>query len=113
MALPTRLWVQAYVARFSAQGKSVFVVRSGDPHRGVVLVKLHLLGEGFRVMAQRRDLDGVLTWESVLGEAPAPEVEADGYIERQAGYDPDLWVIEVEMRPDDAELDQLFQGPAL
>jgi hypothetical protein len=113
MALPTRLWVQAYVARFSAQGKSVFVLRRGDPHRGVVLVKLHLLGEGFRVMAQRRNLEGDLAWESVLGEAPAPEAEADGFIERQAGYDPDLWVIEVEMRSDDAELDQLFSGPVV
>lgn len=113
MALPTRLWVQAHVARFSAQGKSVVVIRRGDPHRGVVMVKLHLLGAGFRVVAQRRDLDGVLAWETVLGATPVPEAEADAFIERQTGYDPDLWVIEFEMRPDDADTIAVFQGPVV
>lgn len=111
MALPTRLWVQAHVARFTAQGKSVVVIRRGDPHRGVVMVKLHLLGQGFRVVAQRRNMDGALMWETVLGDSPAPEAEADAFIERQTGYDPDLWVIEFELRPDDAEAIGVFHGP--
>ncbi len=111
MALPTRLWVQAHVARFTSQGKSVVVVRRGDPHRGVVMVKLHLLGEGFRIVAQRRDMDGALTWETVLGESPVPEADADNFIERQIGYDPDLWVVEFEVRPDDAEAMEAFRGP--
>jgi len=110
MALPTRLWVQAYVARFTSQGKSVVVVRQGDPHRGVVIVKLHILGEGFRVVAQRRNLDGVLGWETVLGAPPVSEPEADGYIDRQAGYDPDLWVIEIDMRPGEEDI---FSGSVL
>jgi hypothetical protein len=111
MALPTRLWVQAHIARFAAQGKSAVVVRRGDPHRGVVMVKLHLLGEGFRVFAQRRNMDGALMWEAALGDLPVPESEVDAYIERQTGYDPDLWVIEFEMRPDDVEAIGLFRGP--
>jgi len=111
MALPPRLWVQAHVARFNAQGKPAVVVRRGDPHRGVVIVKLHLLGEGFRVVAQRRNLDGALMWDTVLGDPPVPESEADAYIGRQTGYDPDLWVIEFEMRPDDAEAIGVFRGP--
>jgi hypothetical protein len=109
-ALPTGLWVQAHVARCSSQGIPVVVVRRGDPHRGVVIVKLHVRGQGFRVVAQRRNLDGALTWETVLGAEPVPEPDADGYIKRQAGYDPDLWVIEIEMRPDD---ENIFQGPVI
>lgn len=107
-ALPTGLWVQAHVARCSSQGTPVVVVRRGDPHRGVVIVKQYLAGQGFRVVTQVRDLDGVLHWQTVLGEEPVAEDEADGYIERQAGYDPDLWVIEIEMRPGDEDM---FQGP--
>ena len=102
-ALPTGLWVQAHVARCSAAGTPVVVVRRGDPHRGVVVVKQHLVGEGFRVVTQTRDLDGVLFWQTVLGEEPVPEREADAYIDRQAGYDPDLWVIEIEMRAADED----------
>lgn len=107
-ALPTGLWVQAHVARWSSRGTPVVVVRRGDPHRGVVIVKQNLAGRGFRVVTQVRDLDGVLHWEAVLGEEPVAEDEADRYIDRQAGYDPDLWVIEIEMRPDDEDM---FQGP--
>lgn len=107
-ALPTGLWVQAHLARCSSQGIPIVVVRRGDPHRGVVLVKQHLLGQGFRVVAQVRDLDGGLNWETVVGKEPAAEAEADTYIERQTGYDPDLWVIEIEVRPG---VDDIFQGP--
>jgi hypothetical protein len=30
--------------------------------------------------------------------APRPQKEIDEYLARQAGYDPDIWVIEVEDR---------------
>jgi hypothetical protein len=109
-SLPTGLWVQAHVARFSSQGVPVVVVRRGDPHRGVVMVKQHLLGEGFRVVSQVRDLDGALTWETVVGPEPVPESDADNYIARQTGYDPDLWVIEIELRPGSEDI---FQGPVV
>ena len=106
--LPTGLWVTAHVARCSSQGMPVVVVRRGDPHRGVVIVKQHHVGEGFRVVAQARNVDGALIWQRAHGDRLVPEAEADGYIERQVAYDPDLWIIEVEMRAGD---DDWFQGP--
>lgn len=108
--LPTGLWVTAHVARCSSQGIPVVVVRRGDPHRGVVIVKQHRVGEGFRVVTQARNLDGALTWRRAHGDDCVPEAEADAYIERQIAYDPDLWVIEVEMRSGD---DDWFQGPVV
>ncbi len=108
--LPTGLWVTAHVARCSSQGISVVVVRRGDPHRGVVIVKEHRVGEGFRAVTQARDPDGKLTWQRAHGDRWVPEAEVDGYIERQVAYDPDLWVIEIEMRPGD---DDWFQGPVV
>lgn len=109
-ALPTGMWVQAYVARFSSQGTPVVVARRGDPHRGVVVIKQHILGQGFRVITQARNLDGELGWQVVVGAEPVPEPDADSYIARQTGYDPDLWVIEIEMRPDD---ENPFEGPVV
>lgn len=108
--LPTGLWVTAHVARCSSQGMPVVVVRRGDPHRGVVIVKQHRLGAGFRVVTQIRDLDGRLTWQPARDGALLPEAEADEFIGRQVAYDPDLWVIEIEMRPGD---DDIFQGPVV
>ena len=108
--LPTGLWVTAHVARCSSQGMPVVVVRRGDPHRGVVIVKQHRVGAGFRVVTQARNLDGKLTWQPLQDGALLPEAEADGFIERQIAFDPDLWVIEIEMRAGDEDY---FQGPVV
>ena len=96
--LPTDLWVKAHVKRCSAEGVPVIVARRGDPHSGIVILKLNQLDLGCRVMSQMRDLDGKLGWLEALEGALVPEVEADAYIARQAERDPDLWVMEVEDR---------------
>ena len=94
--LPTGLWVQAHTARCSAAGIPMVVVRRGDPDRGVVIVKLNHHGDGIRVLAQTRDLDGILVWSKMFDGRGVSDVEADEYIGRQASYDPDIWVIEVD-----------------
>ena len=96
--LPTDLWVKAHVKRCSAEGVPVIVGRRGDPHSGIVILKLNQLDQGCRVMSQMRDLDGKLGWMEALEGALVPEAEADAYIARQAARDPDLWVIEIEDR---------------
>ncbi len=96
--LPTELWIKAHVRRCSASGIPVTVSRRGDPHSGVVIVKINQLEAGCRVMVQARDLDGRLGWLPALEGRLVPEAEADAYIDRQAGRDPDLWVVEVEDR---------------
>ena len=99
--LPTDLWIKAHSARCSARGIPFVIVRRGDPHRGVVMVKLHFVDAGFRVVAQARDLDGRLVWTPALEDRVVPEEEADAYIDRQVSYDPDLWVLEIQLREDD------------
>lgn len=99
--LPTELWVKAHAARCSAQGIPFVVIRRGDQHRGVVVAKLHMVGQGFRVVAQARDLEDGMVWAPALEGTIVPEADADTYIERQVTYDPDIWVIEVELRGDD------------
>ncbi|UCH73641.1 MAG: DUF1491 family protein [Rhodospirillales bacterium] len=96
--IPTELWVKAHLRRLSAEGVPVVVVRRGDPHGGMVILKVNQLDEGCRVLAQTRDLDGVLCWLAALDGRLVGESEADDYIARQTARDPDLWVIEVETR---------------
>lgn len=94
--LPTHLWIGAGLSHCSAAGIPAVVLHRGERMSGVVLVKIARVAEGARLLAQQRDLDGVLGWVPALASERVPEAEADAYIERARARDPDLWAIEVE-----------------
>ena len=94
--LTAEMWVSAYLRRLDLAGIAAYVTRRGDATAGAVLVKLATL-DG-RAVAYERSYDlmsGERAWV-VLAEGDEREVDAS--IARQKGYDPDLWVIEVEDR---------------
>lgn len=94
--LTARFWVDAYLARLRLEGIPGFVVAHGDDTAGAILVKLNTLDGRAAVWQRTVDLmSGERRW---LVLAEGREAEADAAIARQRGYDPDLWVIEVEDR---------------
>lgn len=96
--IPTDLWVRAHLRRCSADGIPATVARKGAPSGGLVLLKLNQLEHGCRVLTQTRDMEGRLAWLAALGGALVSEAEADAYVARSVGRDPDLWVVEIEDR---------------
>ena len=76
-------------------GRPGAVLRRGDPDAGGILVVLRGR-EGLCVLSQTRTSDGALAWTRATGAAPVDQASADAYVMRQAGYDPDLWVLEFE-----------------
>lgn len=94
--LTARFWVDAYLARLRVYDIAAFVVAHGDDTGGAILVKLSTL-DGQAVLYQRSfDLEsGARVWAEL---ARGAEQEVDAAIARQRGFDPDLWVIEVEDR---------------
>lgn len=96
--LPTDLWVMAHVRRCNGDGVPAMVVKRGDSSRGTVLLKLNLLQNGCRLLAQSRDIDGTMGWLAALKGELVPEPEADAYIARAVDRDPDIWVVEIEHR---------------
>lgn len=102
--LASGIWVSAYLARLRLEDIPAFVVRRGDDTAGAVLIKVNTLDGQARVMQRSVDLmTGARVW-IVLHEGADGEAEAA--ISRQAGFDPDLWVIEVEDRAGRDLLDQ-------
>ncbi|WP_323780435.1 DUF1491 family protein [Thalassovita sp.] len=96
MRLTARIWVDAYLTRLRLSDIPAFVVSHGDDTAGAVLIKLNTL-DGQAVAYQRSfDLmSGARKWmELVAGE----ERDVDAAIAKQRGFDPDLWVVEVEDR---------------
>lgn len=102
--LTTRFWVDAYLARLGMFSIPAFVVAHGDDTGGAVLVKLATLDGRAQLFQRSFDLQtGERQWVTLANGA---EAEVDAAVSRQRGFDPDLWVIEVEDRAGRHLLDQ-------
>ncbi|MAM61880.1 DUF1491 family protein [Maritimibacter sp. UBA3975] len=92
--LATGIWVSAYLTRLQAEGISTYVVARGDATAGAVLVKLATMDGQAQAFQRSVDLmTGARTWMTL---AEGDEAAVDASIAKQRGFDPDLWVIEVE-----------------
>ena len=102
--LTARFWIDAYLARLRGQDIPAFIVAHGDDTAGSILVKLNRL-DGQATVYQRSYnlMEDTRSW-SILEQGE--EVDVDASITRQRGYDPDIWVIEVEDRQGRHMLDQ-------
>ncbi|WP_296417915.1 DUF1491 family protein [Pseudooctadecabacter sp.] len=94
--LTTDIWVSAYLTRLRLVDIPVFVTRKGDATAGSVLVKLNTLDGQAQAFQRSFDLTtGDRAWV-VLAEGDEGDVDAS--LAKQSGFDPDLWIIEVEDR---------------
>lgn len=96
MELPTEFWVQALIRRAQLGGAFATVARKGDVRGGAVLVRQVDRRAGtVRLYAEAlRGAEGERVWMQPHPGAPEPDLDA--YADRQARYDPDLWVVEIE-----------------
>ncbi|WP_045391852.1 DUF1491 family protein [Falsirhodobacter sp. alg1] len=102
--LTADFWVRAYLTRLRLADIPAFITAKGDPTAGAVLVKLATLDGSARAYHRSFDLmTGARAWV-LLVEGPEPEVDAT--IARQRGFDPDLWVVEIEDRKGRTLLDE-------
>ena len=94
--LVASFWVQAYLTRLRLTDIPAFVVAHGDNDAGAVLVKVNTLDGQARALHRSYDLmTGKRQWVELTQGA---ERDVDAAIQRQQGFDPDLWVIELEDR---------------
>lgn len=94
--LTSRFWVDAYLARLRLADIPAFVTAHGDDTGGAVLVKLNTLDGNAQVLHRSFDLSsGDRVWAEL---ASGEENVVDASIAKQKGFDPDIWVIEVEDR---------------
>lgn len=97
MLLSSDLWVSALIRRAQIEGAYATVVKKGDERAGSVIVKAYDTStRTARLYTEAFGTDGDRLWiQPVTSDR---ESELDAYIARQRGYDPDLWVVEIEDR---------------
>ena len=97
MLLSSDLWVGALIRRAEIGGAFAVVVHKGDDRAGSVIVKaFDASARKARLYTEAFGADGERLWiQPVTSDS---EAELDAYIARQRGYDPDLWVVEIEDR---------------
>ena len=97
MLLSSDLWVSALIRRAEIGGAFATVVKKGDDRAGSVIVKAYDTStRTARLFTEAFGPNGERLWiQPVVSDS---ESELDAYIARQRGYDPDLWVVEIEDR---------------
>ncbi len=97
MLLSTDVWVAALIRRAELAGANAVVVKRGDNRAGSVIVKaFDTSARRARLYSEAFGPDGDRLWmQPVTSDS---ESDLDAYMERQRGYDPDLWIVEIEDR---------------
>ncbi len=94
--LTAEFWVQAYLTRLRLQDIPAFVVSHGDNTAGAVLIKLNTLDGN--AVAYQRSFDLMSGQRSWMVLSDGAEADVDAALQKQRGFDPDLWIVEVEDR---------------
>lgn len=102
--LAAGVWVSAYLTRLGLANIPAYVAAHGDDTAGAVLVKCARLDGTAKLYAREWDFEtDTRPWRITT---KGPEREVDEAIRRQRGFDPDLWVIEIESRDGRTLLDE-------
>ena len=99
MRLRSEIWVHAYMRRAQAEGCAAYVVRRGDPHAGAILICIAgTAGTSLFTPVPADEPDGERAWRERVAAAPESAAQVARHVEKEASFDPDIWVIEIEDR---------------
>jgi len=102
MRIRSEIWVKAYLRRCEVAGVPAVVVRRGDDQAGAIYLSINRLDgtvslygpapAGLETGSTERRFVICLSSDRVAGR------EADRYLVREAEFDSDFWVVEIEDR---------------
>ena len=104
MRLKSGIWVAAYLRRCQIEGAPAVLRRRGAEEAGAIFIKVSRLDGSADLYgpAPQAAFDEARPSERAFSPAlknlPLPEADVESYLARQLGFDPDLWIVEVEDR---------------
>lgn len=104
MRLKSAIWVAAYIRRCQVEGVFAAVRRRGAEEAGAIFIKVNRLDGTADLYgpAPQATFDEAQPTDRAfslsLKAQPAPEADAEAYLTREARFDPDVWIVEIEDR---------------
>ena len=100
MAVRTEIWVKAHLRRCFATGLAGVVARRGAEEAGAVFVKVTRARDAVLLFGPAPgpsyDDQGQRRWIMPLGPEPATAEAVETFLARQAAFDPDLWILDID-----------------
>jgi hypothetical protein len=102
MRLKSEIWVKAYLRRCQVNGASGVVARHGDDDAGAIFIKIVRIDGTSAVFSpapagfDEADIDR--RWVTRFKTGFVPDAEAEALLKREAEFDSDMWVVEIEDR---------------
>lgn len=95
--LTSTVLVSAMIRLAESQGGFAAVLARGDPGAGAILVLLTQGGRKLRILERLMQGDGDYHWQDSSAQTIGNEEEIDKLVERRRKYDPDLWLLELDI----------------
>ncbi len=83
--------------RAEAEGGFGVILRKGDPERGSLLMVIRSRGAFISCLQRTLKPDGRYSWGPLGPAASESEEKVAQFLARQTGFDPDLWLIELDI----------------
>ena len=100
--LRTDFWVSAYLRRCGVEGAVAVLRRRGAAEAGAVMIKIDRLDGTATLLGpapqSEAAIDGERRFLPVHRDDTLDGAAAEARLAREIGFDPDLWIVEVEDR---------------
>ena len=95
--LSAEMTVQSLLRLVEQAGGFGMVLRRGDKISGAILIQTVEKGENPRLFERMPSLEGPSVWTQIWPQETDKQGELSEYLDRRAGFDPDLWLIELDV----------------
>ncbi|MEP2987956.1 MAG: DUF1491 family protein [Parasphingorhabdus sp.] len=101
--LSAEMLVHSLLRKVNQGGGFGVVIRKGDRISGSILIQCIENGENMRVLERMPSLDDAPNWQQIWAQNTDNKQELSEYLERRYRFDPDIWLIELDI-PDPERL---------
>ncbi|MGB5483257.1 DUF1491 family protein [Parasphingorhabdus sp.] len=95
--LSAEMKVQSLLRLVSQNGGFGAILKKGDRISGAILIQCVEKGENPRLLENMPSLDGLPNWQQIWPQDIDNKKNLPDYIAQRFGFDPDMWLIELDI----------------